>query len=191
MLTDLSVGVSQRRAMQRSVHFVEARMVVTFPSRSAAQRWIRTIFDSDWSSWRRSSGAFTLTCLRLIIAAVLAFTAMSLATLIYRIISTTPSWDFEVVRPPGTEAAAGTWPDAVVDVVTVSTEWLEPSPRRDGPPGTSSEARRVESTYDAVLAIETATSPAGREPVPYVAKALRGNCGMLATLELMGAVLEA
>ena len=95
-----------------------------------------------------------------------------------------------LVRPPGTVAAAGTWPDAVVDVLTVSTEWLEPSPRRDGPPGTSSEARCVESTYDAVLATETATSPAGREPVPYVAKALRGNGGMPATLELMGAVLE-
>lgn len=88
--------------------FAAAVTVTTSPGRNAAQRRISVIFDSGSSSSRSSGGAFTSTCLRLIIDAVPALTATSLATLTCRIISTVPSRSFgtAVAVPASTERAA-------------------------------------------------------------------------------------
>ena len=81
--------------------------LVTAPGRSPAQRWISAIFDNGSSCSRSSGGAVTSSAFSVIIAAVRALTATSLATLIWRIISTVPSAVFgTAVAVPASAARA-------------------------------------------------------------------------------------
>jgi hypothetical protein len=89
-----SLRCSQRRAMHRSVCVVVASTVVIGPAHSPVQRWISAIFDNGCNCSPSAAGALTRIPFNEIIAGVGALTATSLATLIARIISTTPSADF-------------------------------------------------------------------------------------------------
>ncbi len=88
---DFVVELSQRRAIERRVCLVAASTVLTVPGRRPVQRWIRAIFDKGCSCSRSAVGTLTRIDFSEIIEDVRAFTATSLATLMVRIISTTPS----------------------------------------------------------------------------------------------------
>lgn len=66
----------------------EPVVVVTSPTRKPAQRVMRALSPRSASCSRGSAWAFTTSCSRVIMAEVLAFTAASLATLTWRIMST-------------------------------------------------------------------------------------------------------
>lgn len=120
------------------------------------QRRIRAILDKGWSCSRSSSGALTMTVFNEIIAAVRALTAMSLATLICRIISTVPSAVFgvAVAWPPSTARAA----------FSASRKSDLPRSRR------SRRSVRMTSTTPMSLRRTAAVRPAPYEPVPSIAK---------------------
>ncbi len=73
------------------MYLAAAVVSVTAPGRRAAQRSMSALSPSEFSCSRNSAGASTTICLRVIIAEVRAFTAVSRATFSWRIISACPS----------------------------------------------------------------------------------------------------
>ncbi len=111
-----------RRASARSTNFSDAPGVSTLASRKPAHRAISSLeLSSTWDS-RVGAGALMSKACRPSSATVLAFRALSRATLTSRIISTTPSAGLVVAPavPASTERAAA----------SVSSESLLPLSRR-------------------------------------------------------------
>ncbi len=103
-----SARVVHRRASARRVCLVDAVGVSSGPGRSPAQRVSRRRSVRSWRASRSGAGARTTICFRVIIATVRAFTAVSRATLSWRIISTAPSAVFGIAVdwPANTDRAA-------------------------------------------------------------------------------------
>ncbi len=95
-------------ANARSACFVEAIVSPMLPGRKPAQRAISFRSVSGSRASRSSPGAFTMSVFNAMIAALLALTAVSRATLIWRTISAAPSADLgtAVASPASTARAA-------------------------------------------------------------------------------------
>src|SRR4051812_38223 len=104
-----SSSASQRRAIARRLAFADAAVEVIGPGRRAARCRIRAILPVMRSSRsRRAAGAPTMIAFSVTMAWVRPLTAVSRATLRWRIISTVPVPDFgrAVACPPSTARAA-------------------------------------------------------------------------------------
>ena len=98
----------QRRANALSECFAEAVGLFIVEIRKRAQRLMSARLDSPSRDSRNSAGAFTTSALRVVIAEVRPLQPVSLATLTWRIISTSPSavLGIAVEIPPRTDRAA-------------------------------------------------------------------------------------